>query len=114
MALQVCGQVVDLLAGVRPTEVRWCWFELMKSKLNARGTKRLKLEYDILLSGFAFNFNLRRYTEGRLPAQMPGADSTTQAVQYVHDCKDLWLDHPEYEAGRRRFRVVWFRVRVMG
>ena len=26
--------------------------------------KRLKLEYDKLLSGFAFNFNLRRYIEG--------------------------------------------------
>ena len=29
---------------------------------------------------------------------MPGAESTTQAVQYVHDCRDLWVDHPEYEA----------------
>jgi len=31
--------------------------------LKAPGTKRLKLKYDVALSNFAFNFNLRRYTE---------------------------------------------------
>jgi hypothetical protein len=31
-------------------------------KLNAHGTKRLKLKCDEPLSDFAFNFNLRRYT----------------------------------------------------
>jgi len=36
--------------------------EPIKSKLNAPGTKRLKLKYDIMLSSFAFSFNLRRYT----------------------------------------------------
>jgi hypothetical protein len=30
--------------------------------LKARGTKRLKLGYDKMLSSFAFNCNLRRYT----------------------------------------------------
>ena len=83
----------------RYIEVRRCRFDPIKCESNAPGTKRLKLNYDILLSSFAFYFNLRHYTGGRLPAQMPGADSTTQAVQYVHDCKDLWLDHPEYEVG---------------
>jgi hypothetical protein len=34
----------------------------MKPKLKPPGTKRLKLQYDGLLSSFAFNFNLRRYT----------------------------------------------------
>jgi hypothetical protein len=34
----------------------------IKPMLKAPGTKRLKLEYDKLLSSFAFNFNLRRYT----------------------------------------------------
>jgi hypothetical protein len=34
----------------------------MKPTLKAPGTKRLKLEHDVLLSSFAFNFNLRRYT----------------------------------------------------
>jgi hypothetical protein len=29
--------------------------------LKAPGTKRLKLEYDVLLSNFAFGLNLRRY-----------------------------------------------------
>ena len=35
----------------------------MKSKLKASGTKRLNLKYDNMLSSFAFNFNLRCYTE---------------------------------------------------
>jgi hypothetical protein len=36
----------------------------MKPKLNPPGSKRLKLKYDKLLSGFAFEFYLRRYTAG--------------------------------------------------
>jgi len=36
--------------------------EPMKSKLKAPGTKRLKLNHDIMLSSFAFKFNLRLYT----------------------------------------------------
>jgi hypothetical protein len=34
----------------------------MKATLKAHGTKRLKLNFDILLSNFGFNFNLRCYT----------------------------------------------------
>ena len=34
----------------------------IKPTLKPPGTKRLKLKYDELLSNFAFNFNLRRYT----------------------------------------------------
>ena len=34
----------------------------MKHMLKPPKTKRLKLKYDELLSNFAFNFNLRRYT----------------------------------------------------
>ena len=34
----------------------------MKPKLKPPGTKRLKLKHDVLLSTFAFKFNLRRYT----------------------------------------------------
>jgi len=34
----------------------------MKPMLKPLGTKRLKLKFDILLSNFAFKFNLRRYT----------------------------------------------------
>jgi len=37
----------------------------MKPMLKAPGTKRLKLKYIKLLSRFAFNFNLRRYTMRR-------------------------------------------------
>jgi hypothetical protein len=36
--------------------------EPMKPQLKPTGTKRLTLSCDILLSGFAFQFNLRRYT----------------------------------------------------
>jgi hypothetical protein len=36
----------------------------IKPKLKPPGTKRLKLEYDGLLSNFAFNCNLRRYNMG--------------------------------------------------
>ena len=40
----------------------------IKPTLKASGTKRLKLNYDKLLSSFAVNFNLRRYTvEGGRP-----------------------------------------------
>jgi len=35
----------------------------MKSILKAPGTKRLKLNYDELLSIIAYKFNLRRYTK---------------------------------------------------
>jgi hypothetical protein len=38
--------------------------ELMKPKLKAPGTKRLKLKYDNLLSSIAFKFNLRHYIKG--------------------------------------------------
>jgi hypothetical protein len=34
----------------------------MKPTLKAPGIKRLKLEYDELLSSFGFKFNMRRYT----------------------------------------------------
>jgi len=42
--------------------VRRCRLILSKPTLTAPGTERLKLTYDELLSSFAFNFNLRRYT----------------------------------------------------
>jgi len=34
----------------------------MKPTMRAPGTKLVKLEYDKLISNFAFKFNLRRYT----------------------------------------------------
>ena len=45
--------------------------EPMKSKLNAPGAMRLKLKYDNVLSGFAFNLNLRRYTLGSCASTTP-------------------------------------------
>jgi len=38
----------------------------IKPMLKAPGIKRLKLNYDCLLSNFAFDFNMRRYT---MPAE---------------------------------------------
>jgi len=38
----------------------------MKHTLKAPGSKRLKLGYEKLLSNFGFNFNLRRYSLGRV------------------------------------------------
>ena len=37
----------------------------MKPILKPPRSKRLKLKYDVLLSYFAFKFNLRRYTKAR-------------------------------------------------
>jgi hypothetical protein len=46
----------------------------MKPKFKPPGTKRLKLEYDGLLSSFAFKFNLRRYTMAELRGRMEAAE----------------------------------------
>jgi len=46
--------------------------EPMKSKLKAPGAKRLKLKYYNLLSNFAFNLNMRRYTEVQNQADAAG------------------------------------------
>jgi hypothetical protein len=67
-------------AGVRPAAARWLadghhappqlgsrgkavQVEPMELMLEAPGPKLLKLNYDKLLSNFAFKINLRRYTE---------------------------------------------------
>ena len=39
----------------------------IEATLKAPGIKRLKLELDVLISSFAFKFNLRRYTLVTLP-----------------------------------------------
>jgi hypothetical protein len=39
--------------------------------LKAPGTNRLELQYNEVLSSFAFNFNLRRYTTGGPSATAP-------------------------------------------
>jgi hypothetical protein len=47
----------------------------MKLMLKPPGTKRLKLEYDGLLSNFGFKFSLRRYikdvSDGEHPVSLP-------------------------------------------
>ena len=46
----------------------------IKPTLKAPGTERLKLEYDIPLSSFAFKFNLRRYNENKTKAAQDELD----------------------------------------
>ena len=45
----------------------------IKPTLKAPGTKRLKVTHDKLLSSFAFNFNLRRYTPATTTSSTPPA-----------------------------------------
>ena len=51
--------------------------------LKALAVKSLKLQYDALLSLFAFNFNVRRYTLAWLPPRPPPAPPTT----WVERCR---------------------------
>jgi len=67
----------------------------MKSNLKAPGTKRLKPNHEILLSSFAFNFNLRHYNKAnaalakhpdvmeklRLEAEREGGDPSAAGDQ---------------------------------
>jgi hypothetical protein len=46
--------------------------------LKAFGLKRLKPEYEKMLSNFAFNFNLRRYTLEPADITATFSDSTTR------------------------------------
>jgi hypothetical protein len=67
------------------SEVRWCRLTPFKTTLKTPGTKRLKPEYEELISNFAFKFNLRRYTEA-------GESEVGRA--------ELQADHAEWKAGR--------------
>ena len=55
----------------------------MKSKLKAPGTKRSKLKFDHLLSSFAFNFNLRRYSQANKFASWAQANWVLRGVTDV-------------------------------
>jgi hypothetical protein len=59
------------IRGVRSAQGKAVQIEPMKLKLKAPGTKRLKLQYDTLLSSFASNYILRRYIKAFLEG--PGA-----------------------------------------
>jgi len=49
----------------------------MKPTLKPPGTKRLKLEYDKLLSNFGFKINLRRYSKATWKVVKVGRCSLT-------------------------------------
>jgi len=52
----------------------------MIPNLKPPGTKRLKLNYNNLLSSFAFNPNLRRYMEGEAMRGADGGEASTGIV----------------------------------
>jgi len=63
--------------------------EPMKPMLKGSGNKRLKLNYEQLLSNFAFNFNLRRYNAGtQIRAAAAGAVEAVVAAM-VGRCRAL-------------------------
>ena len=82
---QACHALHQMTANNAETRTRagaavgWCRLTVSKPVLKApgTGTKHLKLKYDQLLSTFAFNFNLRRYT---VVAQGPKAESCVDDV----------------------------------
>jgi hypothetical protein len=63
----------------------------MKPMLTPRGTKRSKLKCDILLSTFAFKFNLRRYIKGMLEGmeRLYGMDGTAAARRPPHAARHV-------------------------
>ena len=54
----------------------------IKPKLKPPGNKRLKLNCDVLLSTYAFKFNLRRYNKTLLPALVNCTDAATPEVRW--------------------------------
>jgi len=60
-------------SGVLPGRGRAVQVYPIKPKLKPPGTKRLKLNCDVLLSTSAFKINLRRYNEGPLLVVVPAS-----------------------------------------
>ena len=70
----------------------------IKPTLKAPGTKRLKLEFDELLSNFAFNFNTRRCRLGAAAAAAPLGGGGVDQVLLLAGAYTLHLS-----AQRKRF-----------
>ena len=66
----VVGGAHDEDAGFAGGQGRVVQVDPMKPKLKPPGSKRLKLKCGVLLSNFAFKFNLRRYTKDQLYQQV--------------------------------------------
>jgi hypothetical protein len=65
----------------------------MKPELKPLGTKRLKLNCDILLSTSALKFNLRRYTVGRADVCERGVNRTAGGRGFHPSTYQLNLSH---------------------
>jgi len=76
----------------------------MKSNLKPPGTKRLKLNCDILLSTSAFKFNLRHYTLARHP-RSPPSSPRSRASPVVSESMPRRLLTPK--VGRCRLKVLF-------
>ena len=63
----VAGREARGAAAAPGTQGRPAQVDPIKPTMKAPGTKLLKLDFDELLSSFAFKFDLRRYTKAVLP-----------------------------------------------
>ena len=63
--------------------------------LKAPGTTRLKLKYYEMLTSFAFNFNLRRYTKSA--AALGEAMSRVEPARYC-STRHRWLFNSQHES----------------
>jgi len=66
--------------------------------LKALGTKRLKLKYDGLLSSFAFNFVLRRYTSGDALVQRSDSSMGNTGINRPRS-RQASINHSDPSAG---------------
>ena len=87
---------VALHFAFQAAKVGRCRLTLLKPKLKPPGTKRLKLEYDGLLSNFGFKFNLRRYTKGlhdaldAISADSDRREAAALATRLAGPCNSNW------------------------
>ena len=97
----------------------------IKPMLKPPETKRLKLKCDILLSTFAFNFNLRRYSEepgrllhhahwqgltlARISAQPEPFVSLTDRRQPAYPSKSAYVELKEWRSVRPWVAGLWRR-----
>ena len=67
--------------------------DLIKPVLKASGTVRLKLKCDVLITNFAFKFNLRRYTLAHLTLRDRDAFFASETLRWVRRCRLTYQTH---------------------